>query len=351
MTANENRTETLIEQALARRAGHAPPDDLLLTRVHSRLRRRRTGRRLGAALVAGTAVAAGIVGVNVLTGNETGRPSDQAGVAGRPVDQPVTAPDGWRWESYRTVQLLVPDTWGHGTTDSPACLVDKVRPPYVGRPGPIPMIACTDDVVKPAYRSSYLWFGGRARTDAQARDHGWVQETRVVAGVPVTVFSNDAALRGRILGSLRTIGETDAHGCAVSRPQWARPGGRPTGEGLGAVGSVKSITVCTYDREGKLFAGSSIDGTAMTALLGAPEGSGPNPGCSEKYGSMVVTLKVHGDRQAQDVLLRYDGCDHNGIDDGSTMRKLTRETVGPILTGPHRPTSHHGGLTEILPPW
>lgn len=352
MTGNRDQTETLIERTLARRAEQAPSDDHLLTRVHARLRRRRVTRRTGAALVAATAVAAGIAGVNVLTAGNPGTPaapSESTTVAG--------APDGWRWESYRFVEVQVPDTWGYGTTGWPHCLDKTPRPPYVGRPGYVPMIGCNPKAKEPAY----VWFGDGGKAGVRQRDNGWVEETRTMAGMSVTVFSDDADLRRRVLESIRPISETDAHGCPVKLPDTVRPGHRPANAGgLESVGTVRSVTMCKYmsDWSPPLIAGSTIDteaaGRVVNAILAAPPGSGPHEpagSCMAGDESEMMLLKVRGTERDQDVTLRYFGCGNTGTDDGKTLRQLTREVAAPILTGVFTPTGARGPvLDKILPP-
>src|SRR5690349_13685241 len=151
---------------------------------------------------------------------------------------------GWRWESYRSVEVQVPDDWRYGTTNSPPCLVKELRPPYVGRPGAVRGIGCRDPLPPLPFRASYLWFdadrrqrgrpipdmpgyAGPREPGVQPEDHGWTEETRVVDGVFLTVLSDDNALRQRILDSARIIDGTDAYGCPPDHPLAAPPDHHP----------------------------------------------------------------------------------------------------------------------------
>ncbi|MGH3368576.1 MAG: hypothetical protein ACRDPR_01110, partial [Nocardioidaceae bacterium] len=341
MTGQHDPTEELIEQSLTSHAAQAPSDGDLLENVHGRLqRRRRTGRSAGAILLAGAAVAAGIVGVNTLQN--------------KPEDPPVTAvqSDEWRWESYKTVEVQVPAQWGYGSgVNDPWCLVDKLRPPGVSRPGPVRAIACGEGVVPLAYRTSSLTFGAGGRTaGVREYDHGWAEETRVVAGVTLTVFGNDETLRRRILGSARPIAGADGNGCTPTHPLATRPGATPPSTGgVSSIGTVESISVCRYSTEdavAPLLSSSQITGNAARTLVdaidAAPEGTGPNSPtlCSDQYGEEVLVLRVVGSDRDQEVLLRYSGCNHLGTDDGATRRRLTAPVVQPLLKGPHQPTSY-----------
>ena len=89
-------TEELIAASLAMHAAEAPSDEHLLSGVHRRLRRRRTGRAIVAVVLACAAVATAITATHSLT---TKLRSD-----------PQVAP-GWRWESDKAAQVQVPASW------------------------------------------------------------------------------------------------------------------------------------------------------------------------------------------------------------------------------------------------
>ncbi|MGH3486733.1 MAG: hypothetical protein ACRDP8_02265 [Actinopolymorphaceae bacterium] len=234
--------------------------------------------------------------------------------------------------------------------------------PYVGRPiGGIPAIGCSELVAPPDKRKAYLWFDAyRAPPGLKNHDGGWTEETRVVAGVTLTVLSDDATLRERMLDSARKVQDSDSYGCPVDHRITTGPDVRPelgTG-GLATVGQVESITVCRYalDRGQNLapqpvLSSSRLTGPAaqqlVDAVRAAPEGGGPNApqNCSAAwaYGEEVIVLRMHGDRE-QEVLVRYSGCGGHGTDDGATLRALTADVVRPLLRGPHA----SGGLQEPI---
>jgi hypothetical protein len=363
-------TEALISQSLESHAADAPSDDTLLFGVHTRLRRRRFARTTGAVVLACAAVATAVTGVHSLTDDVSPAPAPS-------VAQP---PPGWHWESYSNVQVQVPEDWDYGVTGSPPCLVEKVQRPYVGRPGAVRRIGCSNALPPLAYRASYLWFDTKSRNPAmtaraaeigivdgtrkpgvQPADHGWVEETRLVDGLQITVLSDDDSLRRRILDSARVIDGSDANGCTPDHPLAHQPHGRPASTGgLESLGSVKSVAVCRYaigtgaaDRRAPLIASSAVTGYAAAALVGAvtsaPEGSGPNDtGCIDTYGSDILVLKVRGSNRDQEVLIRYSGCNFNGTDDGVKLRQLTANLLQPILTGIHRPSTYTHTLDELV---
>ena len=328
----------------------------------------RDWRTTATVVLAAVAVAAGVVGVSLML------EGDDSGAVVGPAESAKQAPyDGWRWESYQTIEIQVPEDWKYGTTGSPPCLLKEPRPPYVGRPGAIRGKGCRDPYPELAYRASYLWFDAKSRNPAaEARlaelgmasgsrtpgvrpaDHGWIEETRSVDGVLVTVLSDDDSLRQRILDSARVIDGKDFNGCTPDHPLAHTPQGRPAAtDGLASIGSVESIAVCRYaiavgagkrnylaGRRAPMIGSSMLTGKAAQALVdaitAAPDGSGPNEqDCLDSYGSEVMVLTVHGTDRDQEVLMRYNGCHFNGTDDGETLRQLTSDIVQPLLTGIH----------------
>jgi hypothetical protein len=289
--------------------------------------------------------------------------------------------DGWRWESYQTIEVQVPEEWGYGTTSQPPCLVREAQSPYVGRPGVIRDIACRDPLPPLPYRASYLWFDTKtrnppmtARATAQGiadgtrtpgvkpPDHGWVEETRDVDGVYITVLSDDDSLRQGILDSARVIDGSDVNGCTPDHPLAHHPEGRPTSTGgLTSLGIIESVSIGRYAigeyakrwQRAALRASSGLSAEAarsmVEAIISAPEGSGPDvENCLDTYGSEILVLTVRASDRSQEVLIRYDGCRFNGTDDGVTLRRLTADVLRPILTGIHRPSHYTGPLYELV---
>ncbi len=295
----------------------------------------------------------------------TGEPATP-GASGKDVAGAQPAPAGWRWEWYGTVEVQVPDDWGYGTTDSPPCLdTDKPRHPYVGRPGPVPDIACAGSDAPPGGRTDYLWFGTRATAGVEDLGGGWAQETRVVDGLALTMLSADAALRARVLDSARPA--TGRNGCPPGHAVATDPGLRPDpGQGgLAAMGRVESITLCRYalgEHElptvGRGLSSSLRTGedarAVVRAIQAAPEGEGPNEpeNCSPEVarGDEVLLLLVRDNARGQELVVRYSGCDGHGIDDGHTRHRLTADVLRPLLSGPHQPAILNGAVADLVWP-
>ena len=310
--------------------------------------------------VAAVAAAAAVFAVFAATGAPP--PSDPASAA--PEREKPAAP-GWRWESYGGVEVQVPDKWGYGGTAWPPCmdLSDEQQHGYVGRPGgAIPAIGCTGPSVPPLdKRAPYLWFRPSAEPGVQEHDAGWVEETRTVHGLALTVFSDDAALRTRILDSAGPASD----GCPAEHAVATNPGTRPDPGpgGVAAMGPVESITICRYalgeDKRpaaSRVLSSSHLSGgdaqAVVRAILAAPEGGGPNePGsCAPEAsdGDEALLLMVRDGTRTQEVVVHYSGCDRHGIDDGRTHRSLTADTLTPLLAGPHQPGHLIGPVAQLV---
>lgn len=92
----------------------------------------------------------------------------------------------------------------------------------------------------------------------------------------------------------------------------------------------------------------------VRAILAAPAGEGPNePGNrlpEYAHGDQVLLLTVSDGTRTQEVFVRYSGSLGNGIDDGHTHRRLTTETLTPLLSGPHQPTLLQGSVGDLVWP-
>lgn len=276
---------------------------------------------------------------------------------------------GWRWESYGGVDLQVPDEWGHGTTGAPPCLSEEdiPGPGYVGRPGAVPSIGCPEPVAPLDRRTPYLWFDSRAEPAVHEYDARWVAETRVVEGLALTVLTDDDVLRARILDSARPSAEGPGRVCPTEHPVLTDPDFRPDPGpgGLAALGPAESITVCRYaygtrtrPTTSPVLSIGRLTGqtarAAIAAMLAAPAGTGPNKptDCMPEYarGDEVLLLTAWDGTRAQEVVVRYAGCDAHGLDDGHTHRRLTGEPLRLLLTGPHKPTVLHDDVAALAWP-
>ncbi|MFI7065018.1 hypothetical protein ACIBL3_28770 [Kribbella sp. NPDC050124] len=326
--------EKLIVTSLSKHATEAPSDGDLLSAVHYRLRRRRTGRTIGAAVLACAAVATAITATHSITDVRTDPQVARPG-----------APDsGWRWESYKTVQVQVPADWTQHVSGPAPCHGFQVpsRPiigrsnDWLGKYG----YTCEDAVLPVERRLPYVWFNDVQAPGIKQYDAGWTEETRLVAGVKISVLTKDDALRRRILDSARPITGTDYYGCSPI------DSGR-RGTGLDATDRISSAGICEYWNN-TLVAASTLTGrqasTLAQRLATAPEGPPPGgwaEGCHDTdQRTFVVTL--HGSTQSYPVRVTYALCYVSGTfqfptTDGITERHTDSTTLDLIRQNAHKP--------------
>jgi hypothetical protein len=341
-------TEELIVESLSRHAADAPSDEHLLSAVHHRLRRRRTGRTIGAAVLACAAVATAITASHSL--NRELRTDPQ-------VARPGTPDPGWHWESYKTVQVQVPSSWTQYISGPAPCTAfANSAVPSVGRLNGWlgkNWYTCSDAVLPLNRRQPYLWFDDVQAPGIKRYDAGWAEETRLVAGTKISVLTKDDTLRRRILDSARPITGTDYYGCAPTDLG-------PQGTGLDAKDQITSADVCEYWR-GSLVSGSQLGAGTATAFAqrvnGSPEGpqSPRAKGCGNiDQRTYVVTL--HGRAKSYPVRIIADYCivDHTfSTDDGTTQRRADGSTLDLIQQGvhkPNQPSDIYDPVGPITPP-
>jgi hypothetical protein len=322
------------------------------------------GRTVVAVVVAGAAVAAALVGVNLLA-DEKG--SAQLSAPSTKITGPAPAPAGWRWEVYENVQVQVPAGWDNSLWAGPHdCGPWRERKPVVRRPGgaTVRMLQpCPTTPPKPLHIAPSVEFSDREKTGVTRYADGWTREARAFDELKLTVTTNDDALRERIFASAGVVEAIDGNGCE-SAPAAAGDGiRRPTPQGgLESMGIVDSVSVCQYWISGvgrspwPLQASSLLVGTPAAELIQdivtAPTGTGPTVTeprvCGSDPGGEVIILRAHGSKHDQDVLVRYHGCKHNGTDDGSVLRAVTPKAAKRIFIGPHTPDGYPNVLYQLL---
>ena len=304
----------------------------------------------------------------------TGGPVEPSTRSVEPVETPSTVetlPTGWRWESFGGVQVGVPADWGWGVGGqrlSQWCIStprDRAQP-IVGRPGPVTAVGCPAGDQGDPDPGTLLENTGQVVSlewtlDAPGTTREGDRTTVVVQGVAVAVQAEEE-LRDRIVATVHEVdGPRDVYGCPVTDPVWTDPGRRPDPSvDITTLSGVAALSVCRYaladpaarvpgDRD-PLVSSLRITGAAaqevVSAIAAAPPGGGPdNPrDClpDYSYGDDLMVLHVTSDAGESTVHARYSGCDHNGFDDGVTVRRLTREAMQPLLAGPNRLSSFSG---------
>jgi hypothetical protein len=250
-----------------------------------------------------------------------------------------------------------------------ACWKEKPAGPIIGRISLLTqfMNACSHAAPPLELRVSHLFFDYNPKPGVFPRGDGWTEETRVLDGLGLTVFSDDDAIRRQILDSAVLIKSTDANGCTPTSPLATGAESRPasTGRlGLASVGVVDSVQICAYiDRADPtrppLLASAEISGDSARAvgealLAAPPPAAGPDSlpaaesSACKTTDREILVLKVHGDTGTQEVLVRFTGCVRTGFDDGTTTRVLTKDALQPLLTAVGRPEAMTPALKRLL---
>jgi len=217
-------------------------------------RRRRTRARLGAAAVA-VLVVAGAGAVTALRPAGSDAPPSPRGAtpAASASDEAPAVRGGYRLEVWRDLGVYVPATWGWGGAPR-ACGVFPTRGAdghsldgadtvsgYVGRP--VAQVPRCPKRGNGAPTVPYVWLGAHVPVGTVDLGDGWVQQTRSIGGMTVTVGSRDAHLRRSILSSAAVI-PTGPCSTTLASPPTADE--VSTGESSGGAFVPERMTVCAY---------------------------------------------------------------------------------------------------------
>jgi hypothetical protein len=309
-----------------------------------------------------------LVGLLALSGCHVDRPSQHdlsPGVdpAGR---VSPTLPDGWRWESYRNVEVGVPADWGWGSSAQILgqwCVDNKHPQPTVGRPGISTLVGCLPRA-KPGGPDPQTLIRNTgpvvAFEDATTKvPHGGDRRVVTLGDVTVVVQVRKS-LRSRIIATIHLV-KVDHHGCPAADPVSAHPERRPRASSVSALVNVSAVSVCRYavahqgDRlTAGLLSSSQFHGAAAARIVRqmavAPARGGPDnrQQCTDAYGDEIIVLRVTSSGGASEIHVRYSGCDHNGFDDGIAVRRLTRDPMQALIAGPNGPSGWPGFLDPII---
>jgi hypothetical protein len=336
---DDRELERLMKEGLESRAREADVDVAVADRARAAARGTRWRTAAAAGLVA--ASVAGVAGGVVLLRDDEPR---SGGVTGATDETPIVV-DEWRTEYWHDIQVDVPADWGWGASPMaesigrggligcyPSAFRDPDGPvsdraeeitPYVGRP-----FALTDfcelyrDDQWPEPEAPYVWLGTPIEPGIREFDNGYVQETIEFEGEPVTVATDDPALRQQILDSV-TGGETclseyDDEPVAASS--------------FDLVDGVRAVTVCAYHHDTpaeplRLAYAVELPGSAGDRLAAALAAAPPvDLDCSPGDGNSLVQLDVQSKANPDLIntyLVRTGSC--FGIETGQSMTPLTKE--------------------------
>jgi hypothetical protein len=263
------------------------------------------------------------------------------------------------------VEVGVPGDWGWDNGSqrlSQWCIAtpEQIAKPIVGRPAGSTLVGCMAGG-KPAPDTMIAKTGSVVAFDRTAKGPGTAEQgdQSVVRldGVQVTVNAPEE-LRRRIIATIRRVAEVDSYGCPTTHPISGRPQQRPAKPvELTSLTAVTAVSACKFAIGGdsfgtkpRLISSLRLDGAAadqaIREVAKAPRAGGPDTPhqClpSVSYGDEAMVLLVRSAAGQTEIMLRYSGCDHNGFDDGVSIRKLTAAAVAPFVA---RSNSVFGGFS------
>lgn len=325
--SDDDRAEQAFRTALATRAAATAPGPIEVPAP-------RRHRRWPAALAAATLVVA-IILIGAF------RPHGH-----HDVPAPAGLPSGWRWESYRDVQVGVPDSWGYAfAPGKESCSGHSPRDGFVDLRTDHEVeagVACAPPPASELVSLHLTFITARQDDTPTPAPAGWQTLRRTVGGHQVSVVTDDThlALARQILATAHVV-TTDEHGCAVRSPFQGADAGRPSPAfDVSTLPGVDSIAVCQYDfgvTGPGLAASLLLTGQAaqdeLRALQSAPTGGGPTRArnCDDDRGQSGSTLLLSSAGQTYEMYAVYSGCGTNGIDDGTNVRELTRANCVPLF--------------------
>ncbi|QIK65413.1 hypothetical protein G7072_02830 [Nocardioides sp. HDW12B] len=218
-------------------------------------------------------------------------------------------PEGFRTESWRGVELGVPDGWGHGPLAG-WCRDGDLPTPRVERPGPDGVGDGDEDCDPSLAPGVQLRLAGDPAPDVP---DDLAAGERTLDGRVVLVATPDADLTEQVLATVRSVERTDSAGCAVQR---AIP---RAGKNFPAVEtSSVALSVCRYEvgvtgpnlvQSERLSVIDSLD--AREAVDAAPTVVAPQ-GCLDGPGEEAVVLTTADGDVAWIHLGRCQGLDDEG---------------------------------------
>ncbi|WP_140400145.1 hypothetical protein [Aeromicrobium sp. PE09-221] len=307
-----------------------------------------------------------VVAIVVVAGcGVRGEVAQPAPVTPSPTPGPAL-PHGFRWESYGSAQVAVPDEWGWESGSQRLgqwCLgIDAgPRDPAVGRPGSSTEVGCPAGDPRETLVDAtgefvaFLPVGDHTAADAHTAE---TEGDRAVVELGETrlIVQAEAGLRERILESAHRI-DTDYLGCPVSPPLVDDADWTPTTEFPTEASEDIRLVACGYTAGGGepgLTGSIELAPEVVGAIARAPEGSGPNDpsSCLSTGGAreVVVLRASSGGGRSDELLVRYGDCRDAGFYDGGGVRQLTPESVAGVFAGPLLPDYFAGHHRELFRP-
>jgi hypothetical protein len=360
------RDEQALRDAL-RALGPDEPVDPAAARQRAGERRR--NGRMAVGIAVALVLVAGVIGVPRLLPAEQTQSTSAGGAGAEAAPSAESAPDDRaparsRTEYYRDISFQVPEDWGYAVPPQSDWCADKPRGqpradqrrPYVWLASAIPVraIGCP---VRPA---SLLTEHVEALAPGPAVDYAegaikegdWWVVTRFAGSAVLVVTTKQRALAEQILASAEV--EPEDAPCPPASPVVGPLGTRPENvTDLTLLPPVDWTLLCQYepvvdpaDAElPRLRATVRLTGSEAQALVSdlaaAPVNrSSCDPAPLDGLPELALLVRVGTGDQTSDIHIAANGCPDSdsgmagGIDDGTTLRLLTRDACRQVLTPP-----------------
>ncbi len=324
--------ETLVRESLMDASSGAPRAEGLAEAAGRRLARRRRRRTTGAVAAVVLVALAVPLAMSLSGGGGDGGPPPPIAT-----ETPgVVVPDGWRVETWRDLEVQVPESWQYGAL-SAWCLGGPERPGGPGiaeRPGgTVPAIGCmppsngygvqffdpTTDTRNWVYRPGAIW--QYQAGDVTVYPEGSWLGYEVQGSGGVLVVAPDRATADQILDSARQVEGLDSNGCA------------PRDDAMVAVSAPGGIffAVCRYGADGWLQQSerlSSADSArALEALTSAPVATDTKLCSDDRTDSGDVALVLFSG-EGRVIRVSWGGCPRDaGIFEGGKHWALTEDVM------------------------
>jgi hypothetical protein len=383
------RDERALRDALQELAADEPVD---LGQVRHRAAERRRTTRAVAGLAVALVVVAGVVGLPRLTDPggdqpssmaggaqaepesrteaDTGDTSAKAGPPGRQVaPTPTASPSaparrGWRTEYFRDISFTVPASWGYAIPPQSDWCADEPRDvpradqrrPYVWLDGDVLVqrVACKGEMPTSRLTEHVEALSPDPAVDyvegAVQRGEWWLV-TRFVGSAVLVVTTQDRDRADRILDSARVV--ADKGPCSPQSPVAGPLGARPDdGTDLRRLGKVDRVVLCQYQPvvdpvdvglpqlRAAVRLGRAAGRDLVDDLAAAPANDRTcDPALVSDRPDLAVVVRIRSGGRTYDVFVNPAGCPSGGgmaggIDDGTTVRVLTRAACSALLTPP-----------------
>lgn len=306
-----NDFESKVRETLRTGSEGAPPAVGLAEEARRRWRK----RRRTTAVVAATAVVLAAVPLGIALLGDGGSPAkDDDNVV---ADNLPETPDGWRWESWRNVQIAVPGHWEHGAA-SQWCVSSDSNAGFVDRgEGVSTLVACM-----PTLSSSVTFREGIAKhplTDIQG-----VGKRLTFDGNTVDVVAPDQEMLDTIVATAHEFEEADSRGCAPAVQDLAES---LSGEAAGA------LTVCRYSSSGEAYVlaesrdlSDQASSRWLDALAAAPPVSESGNACDASGGEAILVRASDG----AVAFIELDACGGGYVKTADGEKAVSGELTGPL---------------------